>query len=160
MKNPFAPVSLAERPYMWILTPSAFDATVAPQGMHTVSILGGHVPYSLKDGPWDDAAHERLFDIVMAQIERYAPGFRNEVLHRQVLAPPDIELMFRLPGGHVHHGELSLDQVFFRRPIAHYADYRTPIRGLYQCSASTHPGGGVTGVPGHNAASVIIADMK
>jgi phytoene dehydrogenase-like protein len=151
---------MAERPYMWILTPSAFDSTVAPHGLHTVSILGGHVPYSLKDGAWDDAAHDRLFDIVMTQIERYAPGFRKEVLHRQVLAPPDIERMFRLPGGHVHHGELSLDQVFFRRPIAHYADYRTPIRGLYQCGASTHPGGGVTGVPGHNAASVILSDFK
>jgi phytoene dehydrogenase-like protein len=150
---------MAERPYIWIITPSAFDPTAAPEGMHTVSILGGHVPYTLKNGTWDEAAHDRLFDIVITHIERYAPGFRENVLHRQVLAPPDIEQMFSLPGGHVHHGELSLDQVFFRRPIAHYADYRTPIKGLYQCGASTHPGGGVTGVPGHNAARILIADL-
>ncbi|MBC8751681.1 MULTISPECIES: phytoene desaturase family protein [Paraburkholderia] len=151
---------MAQRPYMWILTPSAVDRSAAPEGMHTVSILGGHVPYRLKEGTWDDAAHDRLFDIVMSQIERYAPGFRENVLHRQVLAPPDIERIFALPGGHVHHGELSLDQVFFRRPIAHYADYRTPIKNLFQCGASTHPGGGVTGVPGHNAAKIIVAAMK
>ncbi|REE18134.1 phytoene dehydrogenase-like protein [Paraburkholderia sp. BL27I4N3] len=151
---------MAERPYMWIITPSAVDRTAAPEGMHTVSILGGHVPYTLNSGPWDEAAHDRLFEIVMRQIERYAPGFSDDVLHRQVLAPPDIERIFALPGGHVHHGELSLDQTFFRRPIAHFADYRTPIRSLYQCGASTHPGGGVTGVPGHNAATVILSDLK
>lgn len=151
---------MAERPYLWILTPSAFDSTVAPEGAHTMSIFGGHVPYQLKSGAWDDAARERLFSIVIDQIERYAPGFGTSVLHRQVLVPPDLEAMFDLPGGHVHHGELSVDQMFFRRPFAHYADYRAPIAGLYQCGASTHPGGGVTGVPGHNAAQVIAADLK
>ena len=151
---------MAEKPYLWILTPSAFDPTVAPPGRHTVSIFGGHVPYRLASGAWDDAARERLYEIVMTQIERYAPGFAAHVLHKQVLVPPDLEAMFDLPGGHVHHGELSLDQIFFRRPFAHYADYRSPIKGLYQCGASTHPGGGVTGVPGYNASRVVVGDLK
>lgn len=152
---------MAKHPYMWILTPSAFDPSCAPEGKHTMSLLGGHVPYALRDGrPWDDATKEELFEIVVRQIERYAPGFRKLVIHKQILVPSDLEKMFGLPGGHVHHGELSIDQIFFRRPIAHYADHRSPVKGLYQCGASTHPGGGVTGVPGHNAAKVILADLK
>jgi phytoene dehydrogenase-like protein len=151
---------MAERPYLWILTPSAFDPALAPPGRHVLSVFGGHVPYALADGAWDEAARGRLLGIVLDQIDRYAPGFSAGVLHHQVLVPPDLERMFGLPGGHVHHGELSLDQIFFRRPIAGAADYRTPIAGLYQCGASTHPGGGVTGVPGHNAAKVILRDFK
>ena len=89
----------------------------------------------------------------------YAPGFRDFVLHKQVLVPSDLQAMFDLPDGHMHHGELSIDQIFLRRPIAHYADYRSPIAGLYQCGASTHPGNGVTGVPGHNAAQVILSEI-
>jgi phytoene dehydrogenase-like protein len=96
----------------------------------------------------------------MRQISRYAPGFGNSVIHKQILVPQDLERIFDLPGGHVHHGELSLDQIFFRRPVARYADYRSPIRALYQCGASTHPGGGVTGVPGYNAARIVLQDLK
>lgn len=149
---------MAERPYLWILTPSAFDTTVSPGGQHVLSVFGGHVPYTLKDGDWDDAAREKLYSLVISQICRYAPGFEKSVTHKQVLVPPDFERMFGLPGGHVHHGELSMDQIFFRRPIAHYANYRTPVTNLYMCGASTHPGGGVTGVPGHNAAREILKD--
>jgi phytoene dehydrogenase-like protein len=151
---------IAPRPYLWILTPSAFDPTVAPAGKHVISVFGGHVPYKLRDRDWDDAAKGDLYDIVMRQISRYAPGFGNSVIHKQILVPQDLERMFDLPGGHVHHGELSIDQIFFRRPVARYADYRSPIANLYQCGASTHPGGGVTGVPGHNAAWVILRDIK
>lgn len=151
---------MAPRPYLWILTPSAFDPSVAPEGKHVVSVFGGHVPYKLRDRAWDDAAKEELYDIVMRQISRYAPGFGNSVIHKQILVPQDLERMFDLPGGHVHHGELSIDQIFFRRPVAHCADYRSPIANLYQCGASTHPGGGVTGVPGHNAARIILQDLK
>jgi phytoene dehydrogenase-like protein len=151
---------MAPRPYLWILTPSAFDPSVAPEGKHVVSVFGGHVPYKLRDRAWDEAAKEELYDIVMRQISRYAPGFGNSVIHKQILVPQDLERMFDLPGGHVHHGELSIDQIFFRRPVAHWADYRSPIANLYQCGASTHPGGGVTGVPGHNAARVILRDLK
>jgi phytoene dehydrogenase-like protein len=151
---------MAPKPYLWILTPSAFDPTVAPEGKHVVSVFGGHVPYRLKDREWDDAAREELYGIVMRQITRYAPGFGNSVIHKQILVPQDLERLFDLPGGHVHHGELSIDQIFFRRPVARGADYRSPVANLYQCGASTHPGGGVTGVPGHNAAKVILQDWK
>ena len=150
---------MAKRPYMWITTPSAFDPSVAPPGQHVINVMGGHVPYKLKGREWDEAAKEELFKIVLKQICRYAPGFDQHITHRQVLTPPDIERMFALPGGHVHHGEMSMDQIFFRRPIAHYADYRTPVKSLYICSASAHPGGGVTGVPGHNAAREILKDL-
>lgn len=151
---------MAPHPYLWILTPSAFDPTVAPAGKHVVSVFGGHVPYRLRDREWDDSAREELYDIVMRQISRYAPGFGNSVIHKQILVPQDLERMFDLPGGHVHHGELSIDQIFFRRPVAHCASYRSPVVNLYQCGASTHPGGGVTGVPGRNAAQVILQDLK
>ncbi|HUQ36713.1 MAG TPA: NAD(P)/FAD-dependent oxidoreductase [Aestuariivirga sp.] len=151
---------IAKHPYLWITTPSAFDHSVAPEGKHVVQIMGGHVPYKLRNGEWNDNSRNELLQIVLKQICRYAPGFEKEVLHAQILTPPDIEKMFVMAGGHVHHGEMSLDQVFFRRPIAHHADYRTPIGGLYMCGAACHPGGGVTGVPGHNAAREILADLS
>ncbi len=152
--------AIADRPYLWILAPSAFDASVAPPGRHILSIFGGHVPYQLRSRSWDEAAREELFATVMRQIERYAPGFSREIIiHRQVLVPSDLEAMFDLPEGHVHHGELSLDQIFSRRPVPGWGGYRSPVRGLYLCGASTHPGGGVTGVPGYNAASVILAEV-
>jgi len=150
---------MARRPYLWITTPSAFDPTVAPDGKHVVQIMGGHVPYKLRGRDWSEETRKELLDIVLAQISRYAPGFESEVLHAQILTPPDIESMFAMAGGHVHHGEMSLDQVFFRRPIAHYADYRTPVKNMYLCGVACHPGGGVTGVPGHNAAREILADL-
>jgi phytoene dehydrogenase-like protein len=150
---------MAKRPYLWVTTPSAFDDTVAPEGKHVLQIMGGHVPYSLNGRDWDEGARQELLDIVLRQICRYAPGFDREVIHAQILTPPDIERMFAMAGGHVHHGEMSLDQVFFRRPIAQYADYRTPVQGMYMCGAACHPGGGVTGVPGHNAAREILSDL-
>ncbi|MFO0995298.1 MAG: NAD(P)/FAD-dependent oxidoreductase [Alphaproteobacteria bacterium] len=150
---------MAKRPYLWIVTPTAVDPSLAPPGQHILNIMGGHVPYQLKGREWDEAAREELFQIVMRQICRYAPGFDQAVTHRQILTPKDIEAQFALPGGHVHHGEMSIDQVFFRRPVARYADYRTPVKSLYLCSASAHPGGGVSGVPGHNAAREILKDL-
>lgn len=150
---------MARHPYLWITTPSAFDDTVAPNGRHVVQIMGGHVPYQLNGRDWDDAARRELLDIVLAQICRYAPGFDADVLDAQILTPKDIEAMFAMADGHVHHGEMSLDQIFFRRPFAHYADYRTPVPGIYMCGAACHPGGGVTGVPGHNAAREILKDL-
>jgi phytoene dehydrogenase-like protein len=150
---------MAGRPYLWILAPSAFDSSIAPAGKHILSIFGGHVPYQLRSRSWDSAARDELFMIVMRQMERYAPGFSREIIHRQVLVPPDLEAMFDLPDWHVHHGELSIDQTFFRRPVPGWGGYRSPVRRLYLCGASTHPGGGVTGVPGYNAARVILADL-
>ena len=150
---------MAKQPYLWMLAPSMFDPTVAPPGKHVMSIFGGHVPYKLQGREWDDAAREELFQLVMTTISAYAPGFGNSVIHKQVLTPVDLERIFDLPGGHVHHGDLSMDQIFFKRPARHFSDYRSPISGLYQCGASTHPGGGVSGVPGHNAARVVLQDL-
>ena len=151
---------LSRTPYLWITTPSAFDKTVAPEGKHVVQILGGHVPYAPNGGDWNDATRQELLNIVLGQINRYAPGFDKEVEHAQILAPPDIERMFAMAGGNVHHGRMTLDQIFMRRPLAGFADHRTPIKSMYMCGAVTHPGGGVTGVPGHNAAREILKDMK
>ncbi len=150
---------MAEKPYLWMMVPSVFDPSLAPPGKHLISIFGGHVPYKLRDREWDDRARDELFAMVMNAISEYAPGIGNSVIHKQVLTPVDLERMFDLPGGHVHHGDLSIDQIFFKRPARHFADYRSPIAGLYQCGASAHPGGGVTGVPGHNAAGVILRDL-
>lgn len=147
--------TLAPRLPLVILTPSQLDPTVAPPGKHLISIFGQHAPYRLRDLD-RDAARDHLRDTVFETLEAHAPGFRGCVDHVQVLAPQDLEERFALPGGHVHHGELSADQIFFRRPVQGAADYRTPITGLYQCGASVHPGGGVTGVPGHNAARVVL----
>ncbi len=151
---------MARKPYLWMMVPSMFDPSVAPPGKHVVSIFGGHVPYRLRDRDWDDDSREELFRLVMDAVAEYAPGFGNSVTHKQVLTPVDLERIFDLPGGHVHHGDLSVDQIFFKRPARHFADYRSPIENLYQCGASTHPGGGVTGVPGHNAARVILEDRR
>lgn len=150
---------IARNPLITVMAPSVLDNTVAPPGMHLLSIFGGHAAYDLKDMDWD-AGREVLYDRVMDTLEAYAPGMRQRVVHRQVLAPPDFERILSLPGGHVHHGDITVDQIFFRRPAPGYADYRTPFKSLYLASASVHPGGGVTGVPGHNAAKVILGDLK
>ena len=92
-------------------------------------------------------------------IEKFAPGFSDDVIEAQLLIAPDLERIVNLPQGHIFHGELSPDQLFFQRPVSGYADYRTPIKGLYVCGSSMHPGGGVSGIPGHNAAREILKDM-
>lgn len=138
---------------------SAIDPAMAPPGRHVVSLLAGFAPCRLKQRSWADAKTD-LLEAALAALETHAPGTRASVIHAQVLTPEDLETVFGLPGGHVHHGDMTLDQMFWKRPVAGYADYRTPIRGLYLCGSCTHPGGGVTGVPGHNAAREIIADRR
>jgi phytoene dehydrogenase-like protein len=147
----------SRRPVLTLVTPSFVDDTVAPPGKHVMSIMGQHAPYTLRGRTWAEARDE-LYRTTIETIELFAPGFEECLEHVQLLTPLDFEQIFDLPRGHVHHGELSADQIFFRRPVRKFGDHRTPIRGLYQCGASTHPGGGVTGVPGHNAATVILAD--
>ncbi|KXU96146.1 oxidoreductase [Caballeronia megalochromosomata] len=146
---------ISPHPPLVVMTPSAVDPSVAPAGKHLISIFGQHAPYALREGSWD-TWRERLYDIVLDTLAAHAPDIRDCIDDAQVLSPVDLERIFALPGGHVHHGELSADQIFFRRPVQGAADYRTPVRGLYQCGASVHPGGGVTGVPGHNAAQVVM----
>lgn len=149
---------IAPRPALVMLTPSVVDATVAPAGKHLVSIFGQHAPYTLREGNWEDS-RATLYETVLDTLSEYAPDIRDCIDDAQVLSPADLERIFSLPGGHVHHGELSADQIFFQRPVRGAADYRSPIKGLYQCGASVHPGGGVTGVPGHNAAQVVLAAL-
>lgn len=146
---------IAERPALVMLTPSVLDPSVAPEGKHLISIFGQHAPYKLDGKNWDDARSE-LYETVLDTLVEHVPDIRECIDDAQVLSPADLERIFSLPGGHVHHGELSMDQIFFRRPVQGAANYRTPIANLYQCGASVHPGGGVTGVPGHNAAQVIL----
>jgi len=146
---------ISARPALVMLTPSKLDPTVAPEGKHLVSIFGQHAPYDLDGRSWDEA-REGLYATVLDTLAEHIPDIRECIDDAQVLSPADLERIFNLPGGHVHHGELSMDQIFFRRPVQGAADYRTPVKNLYQCGASVHPGGGVTGVPGHNAAQVIL----
>jgi phytoene dehydrogenase-like protein len=147
---------IAEHPPLVIMTPSVVDPTVAPDGKHLISIFGQHAARYLRNGGWNDERREDLYQVVLNTLEQQAPDIRDCIDAAQVLSPADLEERFCLPGGHVHHGELSADQIFFRRPVRGCGDYRTPLAGLYQCGASVHPGGGVTGVPGYNAASVIL----
>jgi phytoene dehydrogenase-like protein len=147
-------------PCLAVLTPSVLDNTLAPEGHHVMSIFGSHAPYALRTGPWTEQDRQALYERTLVALEAHAPGIRDLIVHSQIMVAPDYERAFGLPGGHVHHGELSADQIFFKRPVKHFADYRSPVEGLFQCGASTHPGGGVTGVPGHNAAGVVNGWLK
>jgi phytoene dehydrogenase-like protein len=149
----------SRRPFVTAVVPTTVDDTLAPTGKHVVNLFGGHAPYELKDASWD-AERAAFLRNVYETIDEVAPGFSDGVIAEQLLLPPDIERIINSPQGHIFHGELSLEQLFFQRPAPHYADYRSPVRGLYQCGSSTHPGGGVSGIPGHNAAREILRDWK
>jgi phytoene dehydrogenase-like protein len=124
------------------------------------SLFCQHVAPQLPDGrSWHDH-RDAVADLMIDTVERYAPGFKASVVGRQALSPLDLEEIFGLTGGDIFHGALSLDQLFWARPMIGYADYRGPLRGLYHCGAGAHPGGGVTGAPGHNAARAIISDRR
>lgn len=145
----------AKNPCLAVLTPSTLDDSLAPAGHHVMSIFGSHAPYRLQTGDWTEQDRQALYECTISTLETHAPGIRDLIVHHQILVAQDYERLFHLPGGHVHHGELSADQVFFKRPVKGYAGYGTPLPALFMCGASTHPGGGVTGVPGHNAAGVV-----
>ena len=147
-------------PVVELLIPSTLDATLAPPGQHVASLFCQHVAPELPDGrSWDDHRDE-VADLMIATVDRYAPGFAASVIGRQVLSPLDLERQFGLLGGDIFHGALSLNQLFSARPMLGHADYRSPLRGLYHCGSGSHPGGGVTGAPGHNAAQAILADHR
>jgi phytoene dehydrogenase-like protein len=149
----------SRRPFITAVVPTTVDDTLAPSGRHVVNLFGGHAPYELKDASWDTERSAFLRN-VYDTIDELAPGFSDGVIAEQLLLPTDIERIINTPQGHIFHGELSLEQLFFQRPAPHYADYRSPVRGLYQCGSSTHPGGGVSGIPGHNAAREILKDWR
>ncbi len=147
------------QPYMDIAIPSLTDPALAPTGAHVMTIHAQFAPYDLKDGNWD-ARREELGNVIVDALTDYAPNLKELIVAREVLTPLDLERTFALRGGHIHHGEMSPDQLFAFRPVIGWAQYRTPIEGLYLCGAGTHPGGGVTGACGFNAAREIIKDLK
>jgi phytoene dehydrogenase-like protein len=147
----------SRRPYMDIVIPSLTDPTVAPSGKHVMSCFVQYAPYELKEGTWDEKRDE-FGETVIETLAEYAPNLRDIILHRQVLTPLDIERRFSLTEGNIFQGEMSLDQLFFMRPVLGWAQYRTPIRNLYICGSSAHPGGGIMGAPGRNAARKILKD--
>ncbi len=145
-------------PIIEMLIPSTLDDSLAPKGAHVASLFCQHVAPELPDGrSWDDH-REEVADLMIDTVERYAPGFKASVVGRQILSPLDLERVFGLTGGDIFHGRLTLDQLFSARPMLGYADYRGPVKGLYLCGSGAHPGGGVTGAPGHNAAKAILSD--
>jgi phytoene dehydrogenase-like protein len=150
--------ALPERPMIELTLPSALDRTLAPAGHHVASLFVQYVPYQPKGSSWD-AERDRFADRVLALVDEVAPGFSESVLQREVLAPPDLERVFGLTGGNLFHGAMSLDRLLFMRPLPGWAGYRTPIEGLYLCGAGTHPGGGVMGACGRNAAGEIAREL-
>ncbi|MGJ4887726.1 phytoene desaturase family protein [Bradyrhizobium sp. HKCCYLRH3099] len=147
-------------PVVELLIPSTLDPTMAPAGQHVASLFCQHVAPELPDGrSWDDHRDE-VADLMIATVDRYAPGFAASVIGRQALSPLDLERQFGLLGGDIFHGALTLNQLFSARPMLGHADYRSPLKGLYHCGSGSHPGGGVTGAPGHNAAQAILADHR
>jgi len=148
----------SEHPCLEVSIPSLADSSVAPDGKHLMSIVLQYAPYTLREGTWDDVASERLADLAIETLARYAPNMPSLVEARHVMTPLDLEQTFGLSEGNVNHGEMALDQVLFMRPVPGASRYRTPIVGLYLCGAGAHPGGGVTGMPGFNAAREILRD--
>jgi phytoene dehydrogenase-like protein len=146
---------VSRQPYLEVTIPSLNDPTLAPAGQHVMSIWMQYAPYHLREGRWDDARRDALGDRVVNALSNYASNLKPAILHRQVLTPLDLETRFDAPEGNLDQGELLLDQFLFMRPVAGWAQYRTPIAGLYLCGAATHPGGGVAGAAGYNAAREI-----
>jgi phytoene dehydrogenase-like protein len=150
----------SREPIIEMVIASTLDDTLAPPNAHVASLFCQHVAPQLPDGAAWSEHRERVADLMIATVDRYAPGFKASVVGRQALSPYDLEQVFGLTGGDIFHGAMSLDQLFWARPALGYADYRGPLKGLYHCGSGAHPGGGVTGAPGHNAARAIIADRR
>jgi phytoene dehydrogenase-like protein len=146
-------------PYLDLLIPTLSDPSLAPEGQHLLSITAKYAPYTIDAGDWS-AQKQAFGDIVIDTLADYAPNIRDVITDQCVITPSDLERLYGLPEGNPNHGEMTLDQFFHMRPIPGYARYRTPIAGLYLCGAGTHPGGGVTGIPGQNAAREILKDLK
>ena len=149
----------SDHPMLELTIPTAYDDSIAPPGKHIMCIFAQYAPYTLRDADWDsikDGFADRCIDL----LAEYAPNIRQSILHRQVISPLDLERDYSLTGGNIFHGDMTVDQLFFMRPVAGWAQYRTPIDALYLCGSGTHPGGGVMGAPGFNAAREILADWR
>jgi phytoene dehydrogenase-like protein len=150
----------SKEPVVEMLIPSTLDTTLAPKGKHVASLFCQHFRYDLGEGrSWDDE-REAAADVAIATVDKHAPGFAASVIGRQIHSPLDLERRFGLIGGDIFHGKMGLDQLFSARPLIGHADYRMPMKGLYLCGSGAHPGGGVTGAPGHNAARAMLADRR
>jgi phytoene dehydrogenase-like protein len=145
----------SNQPFLEITIPSIADPTLAPAGKHVMSVWMQSAPYNLRESNWREQ-RDALGDTVTSLIEDYAPGFKHSILHSQVLTPLDLEEIYGLTGGHLYHAEMALDQIFFMRPVPGWSRYHTPIENLYLCGSGTHPGGGLTGLPGYYAAREIL----
>ncbi len=150
----------SRRPIVELLIPSTLDDTLAPPGRHVASLFCQHVTPELPAGASWDTHREAVADLMIDTVNAHAPNFKAAVLGRQIMSPLDLERTFGLIGGDISHGAMSLDQLFSARPMLGYGNYRGPLKGLYMCSAGTHPGGGVTGAPGHNAAREVLTDFR
>ncbi len=150
----------SRRPIVEMVIPSTLDDTLAPAGAHVASLFCQHVAPKFADGTSWEKYRDTVADLMIDTVEAHAPGFKSSVIARQSLSPLDLQNIFGLPDGDIFHGQLTLDQLFSARPMLGFADYRMPIGGLYLCGSGAHPGGGVTGAPGHNAAQAVIADLR
>lgn len=150
----------SKQPIVEMLIPSTLDDSLAPRGQHVASLFCQHVAPKLPNGESWDTHRETVADLMIDTVNQHAPNFKASVLGRQIMSPLDLERTFGLIGGDIFHGALTLDQMFSARPMLGYGNYRGPLPGLYMCGAGTHPGGGVTGAPGHNAAREILIDFR
>jgi phytoene dehydrogenase-like protein len=150
----------SKQPIVEVLIPSTLDDSLAPRGQHVASLFCQHVAPQLPNGESWDAHRETVADLMIDTVTAHAPNFKSSVLGRQIMSPLDLERTFGLIGGDIFHGALHLDQMFSARPMLGYGNYRGPLPGLYMCGSGTHPGGGVTGAPGHNAAREIVKDFR
>lgn len=149
----------SEAPFLDIVIPSLLDPDLAPPGKHVMSVTAQYTPYHRKKGDWETGRDE-LGDAVIDVLDKHLPGLRGLVLAREVLTPVDLERRFGLTDGHIYHGEMTLNQQLVLRPAPGWSQYRTPITGLYLCGSGAHPGGGITGAPGHNAARAVLANRR
>jgi phytoene dehydrogenase-like protein len=150
----------SRKPIVEVVIPSTLDDSLAPPGQHVASLFCQHVAPQLPNGESWDTHRDTVADLMIETVNNYAPNFKAAVLGRQIKSPLDLERTFGLVGGDIFHGALTLDQMFSARPMLGYGNYRGPLQGLYMCGAGTHPGGGVTGAPGHNAAREILSDFR
>lgn len=152
---------MSQEPYLEVVFPTAHEPEgLAPEGKHLMLGFAQYGPYELREGSWDDGGRDEFARRALAAVGAYAPKLEDSIEHLEVLAPKDIEERFGLVGGNIMQGELAPDQMFSFRPIPNFGDYRTPVAGMYLCGSGTHPGGGVMGVPGRNAATVVLRDHK
>ena len=149
----------SREPYVDMMIPTQLDPTLAPPGKHFMSVFVQYVPPKLADGPWTPEKRDAFGQTVIDAIAEYSPNFKDLILHVEIRTPKELEDEVGLTEGNIFQGELTLDQLMFNRPIPGYAQYRSPIPGLYMCGSSCHPGGGVMGAPGANAAREILLDV-